>query len=69
MLGPQGEIANDSCSVDSASQDEHIQRSRSETLDLVGARVRHSVTSLEDVVLKNISRMRRPQTGTYARYE
>jgi hypothetical protein len=37
-------------------------------LDLFGTRVRHSVTSLEDVAPKNISRMRRSQAGAYARY-
>jgi hypothetical protein len=50
--GSQGEIANDSGSIDSATQDEHIERRFSKALNLLGARVRHSVTSLEDVAPK-----------------
>src|ERR1700686_45881 len=67
--GSQGEIANDSGSIDSAPQDEHIERRFSEALNLLGARVRHSVTSLEDAAPKNISRIRQPRAGTHARYE
>ena len=44
--GSQGEISNNSGSVDSASQDKHIERRCSQALDLLRARVRHSVTSL-----------------------
>jgi len=67
--GSQGEISNDSGSIDSATQDEHIERRFSEALNLLGARVRHSVTSLEDVAPKDISRMSQPEAGTHARYE
>ena len=50
--GSQGEIANDSGSIDSAPQDEHIERGFTEALELLGARVRHSVTSLEELLKK-----------------
>jgi hypothetical protein len=38
-------------------------------LDLLETRIRHSVTSLEDAVPKNISRIRQPRAGAHARYE
>lgn len=56
--GPQGKIANDSGSVDSASQDKHVKRRCSQALDLIRARVGHLLTSLKDEVRKNISRIR-----------
>lgn len=46
MSGSQGEIANDPGSIDSATQDEYVERRFSEALDLLRARVGHSVTSL-----------------------
>jgi len=50
--GSEGEISNDPRSIDSTSQDQYIERRFSEMLDLLGAGIRHSVTSLEDAVLK-----------------
>jgi hypothetical protein len=44
--GPQSEVAYNSGSVNSASQDEHVEWRCLQALDLLRARVRHSVTSL-----------------------
>ena len=46
LSGTQCEIANNSGSVNSTSQDEHVKWCCSQALDLLRARVRHSVTSL-----------------------
>jgi hypothetical protein len=50
--GSQGEIANYTSTVYASAQHEHIERRLPEALDLLGARVRHSLTSLEDAAQK-----------------
>jgi hypothetical protein len=46
MSGSQSEIANNSSSVDSATQDQDIERRCSQALDLLRARIGHLLTSL-----------------------
>ena len=48
LSGSQGEVANYTRPVDSSAQDEHIERRLPKVLDLLWARIRHSLTSLED---------------------
>ena len=69
VFGSQSEVASDAGSIDSASDHEHIERRFLKVLDLLETRIRHSVTSLEDAVPKNISRIRQPRAGAHARYE
>jgi len=52
LSGPQGEIANYTGAVYTAAQHEHIEGRLPEASDLLGARVRHSQTSLEDAAQK-----------------
>ena len=48
---------------------EYIQGCFSKAMNLRGARLRHSVTSLEDGAQKNISRISQPGLGTHARLQ